>query len=92
MLLTAASFSEYQNAIGGLEKMKTIICRHDGQGHFEVIGTDGEPMRLILLEEDHMDGANIEVNGGTWIGWEFEVKSKPDIVTKALSTYSPMKD
>jgi len=43
--------------------MQTIICKHDDRGGFEVLGTDGQPVRIILVEDDHMDAANITVNG-----------------------------
>ena len=70
--------------------MQTIICKHDDRGGFEVLGTDGQPVRIILVEDDHMDAANITVNGDRHlIANEFVAESKPDMVSNAMLTYTP---
>ncbi len=68
--------------------MKTIICKHDDRGFFEVIGTDGEPVRLILLEDDHIGEANITVDGNEMIGYEYVVERKPELIKDALENYT----
>jgi hypothetical protein len=70
--------------------MHTLLVKHDGQGGFEVVGTDGPPIRVILLEDDHMDAANIQVDGRRYIGIEHTAQSKPELVAKAIGTFSPL--
>lgn len=70
--------------------MQTLLVKHDGHGNFEVIGTDGAPIRVILLEDDHMDAANIQVEGRRYIGFEYTAQNKPELVTKAIGTFSPL--
>jgi hypothetical protein len=66
--------------------MNTIIIKHDDRGGFKAIGTDGEPVRIILLEDDHIDEANIKVAGDSYIGYEMTVKSEPELVSLALAS------
>jgi len=70
--------------------MHTIIIKHDGQGLFKAIGTNGDPINIILIEDDHMDEANIKVgNDSNLIGQNIIVESKPELVNLAIQSFKP---
>ncbi len=70
--------------------MNTIIIKHDDQGLFQAIGTNGEPVNIILIEDDHMDEANIKVgNNSNLIGQNIVVESNPEMVNSAIESFKP---
>lgn len=67
--------------------MQTVIIKHDDRGNIDVIGTDGQPIDVIIIEDDHMGAENIKVNGITYYAQKMTAESKPELINDAKKTY-----
>nr|WP_229650343.1 hypothetical protein [Vibrio splendidus]MCC4883010.1 hypothetical protein [Vibrio splendidus] len=62
--------------------MKTIVIKQEENGTFSIAATNGEAIRVILLEEDLNDEANITINGVSYFSTETVVSQDLELVAQ----------
>lgn len=68
--------------------MNTAIIKQNPHGGFDIAASSNAPVRILLVEDDTTDSANIEINGEAYIGLGVTTEIQPKLVADALSTFN----
>lgn len=69
--------------------MDTVLIKQNESGEFSIAVTDGKPIRVVLIEDDRCDGANIVVDEADCIAWQTVADHDPEEVKAIMDTYRP---
>lgn len=68
-------------------ELPIVVVKMNEHGDFDVSATNGGAVRVLLIEQDLCDEANMQVDGVDCIGWETVTEEDPARVQAIWSSY-----